>query len=244
MSQKDHARSVQSLFDAKAHAWSAKYAPGSRGGAPLAWRLDAFPRALAARCPPPARVLDFGCGTGDLANVLAERGYEVTAGDVSEAMLDQARAAFGARACWVPLDPTPPRMPFEDGAFDAVVASSVLEYLADVDAVLGEWARVLRPSGILVASVPDASHPVRRLEKAAARLLVRRNDCRAGARTESWLARLSSRAANYVEYLRLSKNRYSHQDWVAKAESHGFLSFVPENVAAEPTLEVLGFYRP
>jgi SAM-dependent methyltransferase len=115
--------------------------------------------------------------------------------------------------------------------------------------VLGEWARILRPSGILVASVPDTRHPLRRLEKAAARLLVRPDvpdapDASPASRAPTdWLARLSPRAARYVAYLRLSKNRYAHDAWLAKAERHGFVPFVPAAVMAEPPLELLCFER-
>ena len=52
--------------------------------------------------------------------------------------------------------------------FDAVVAASVLEYVDSPAAVLGECARVLRPGGVMLCTVPDLAHPVRWLEWAAA----------------------------------------------------------------------------
>ncbi|MDP9149029.1 MAG: class I SAM-dependent methyltransferase [Myxococcota bacterium] len=244
MTENDHTESVRRLFDAKADGWSAKYKPSSRPGAApaLAWRIDVFTRAVADRCPAPARVLDFGCGTGDLARAFAERGYEVTACDLSEPMLARAHAAFGDAVRWVALDAASPRLPFADGELDAVVASSVLEYVADPNAVLYECARILRPSGLLVASVPQVRHPVRRLE-AVASAFVRLNNWLAGSRSRRWLARVSPRAVNYAEYLRLSKNRYSCEDWVASAEHQGFEPVFSERGAKGASLEVLGFRR-
>src|ERR1019366_1742442 len=52
-------------------------------------------------------------------------------------------------------------LPFGTATFDAIVAASVLEYVDNPCAVLGECARVLRPGGILVCTVPDPIHPAR-----------------------------------------------------------------------------------
>ncbi|HSL10209.1 MAG TPA: methyltransferase domain-containing protein [Actinomycetota bacterium] len=109
-----------------------------------AWRA-----ALRGSLPePPARVLDAGAGTGALALLGAELGYEVTAIDLSSGMLDRARAKADARG----LDLTfvvgsaaePP-----DGPFDAVIERHVLWTLPDPLAALSAWRRVT-PGGRLV----------------------------------------------------------------------------------------------
>ncbi len=126
-------------------------------------------------------MLDLGCGTGELARHLAASGLRVTGCDISANMLNQAAAADAAGAAgWVPLQPGWQALPFAPASFDAVVAASVLEYVGSPAAVLGECARVLRPGGVMLCTVPDLAHPVRWLEWAAAAIspAASRSGCR------------------------------------------------------------------
>jgi SAM-dependent methyltransferase len=158
------AEPVRALFDAKAATWTAKYAPGGA----LTARRARLAAAVSARAGHGERVLDLGCGSGDLARHLAEAGLRVTGCDISARMLEQAERADPA-GTWVTLDPAWRELPFAAGAFSAVIASSVLEYVSDPAAVLRECARVLTPGGALLCTVPDIRHPVRWLEWLAAR---------------------------------------------------------------------------
>ncbi|GAA2820044.1 class I SAM-dependent methyltransferase [Streptomyces showdoensis] len=101
------------------------------------------------------RILDAGCGAGPLTAALRDRGALVTGMDASAGMLALARRRLGDA---VPLHVADLRdpLPFADGAFDDVVASLVLHYLADWGPTLAEFRRVLRPGGRLIASV---EHP-------------------------------------------------------------------------------------
>lgn len=101
------------------------------------------------------RILDAGCGSGPLSAALRDRGALVTGIDASARMLALARRRLGDD---VPLHlgDLSDRLPFADGAFDAVVASLVLHYLEDWGPTLAELRRVLRPGGRLIASV---DHP-------------------------------------------------------------------------------------
>jgi ubiquinone/menaquinone biosynthesis C-methylase UbiE len=218
---------VRSLFNEKAGGWSAKYGPG----AALAWRVDAFVRAVQSQRPSPARLLDFGCGTGQLATAFATHGYAVTGADIAEEMLEEARLG-GTAVEWRLVEPGA-RLPFEDQSFDAVVASSVLEYVADPGATLAEWARVLRPGGVLVFTVPNVRHPVRRVERALAWV--------ARAPGAGRVASVSARAQRYLQYLRLSKNRRSREGWGALLGERGFLPSGP--VDRQGTLDLLCFRR-
>jgi ubiquinone/menaquinone biosynthesis C-methylase UbiE len=94
------------------------------------------------------RVLDAGCGTGDLAAALrrARPDVLVVGSDLSEGMLDRSREA-GAEPL-VQADAT--RLPFASGSFDVVVARGVLHHLPDVAAALREWRRVLADDGAVV----------------------------------------------------------------------------------------------
>lgn len=205
---KSGTEAVRALFDVKARSWSSKY----RQGGPLQHRLTAFSSALTKVMPPPARVLDFGCGTGNLSSELASLGYQVTGCDISQAMLSQARLTAGCSAVdWVGLPPSA-LLPFDANAFDAVVASSVFEYLEDLDSSLQDLARVLKPGGVLLYTVPLSSHPTRRIEAIAVRLA--RVKLLAGARS-------LPRIGGYLDYLRLSRNRLSVNGWEARTASHG-----------------------
>jgi SAM-dependent methyltransferase len=102
------------------------------------------------------RILDAGCGSGQLAAALRAKGAVVTGFDASPAMVALARQRLGADADLHVADLGKP-LPFDDGAFDDVVASLVLHYLQDWTAPLAELRRVLRPGGRLILSV---NHPV------------------------------------------------------------------------------------
>jgi ubiquinone/menaquinone biosynthesis C-methylase UbiE len=99
------------------------------------------------------RVLDLGCGTGDLTLALLDAGAEVTAIDVSPGMVDLARR----RVRHFRPAARPPRfvvaaaeqLPFAGGAFDVVIGRFILHHL-DLERAPAEIARVLAPGGIAV----------------------------------------------------------------------------------------------
>lgn len=101
------------------------------------------------------RILDAGCGSGPLSAALRAKGAIVTGVDGSPAMLELARQRLGEDAALHVADLSRP-LPFDDGAFDDVVASLVLHYLRDWEAPLRELRRVLKPGGRLIMSV---NHP-------------------------------------------------------------------------------------
>ena len=100
----------------------------------------------------PGRLLDVGCAGGELAALLATRGWRVQ-GAEAEATLVEAARARGVATRVVDLDRAP--LPWADGAFDAVVAAEIIEHVIDTDHVLGEIARVLRPDGAFVITTPN-----------------------------------------------------------------------------------------
>ena len=92
------------------------------------------------------RILDAGCGSGPLFAALRDRGAIVTGFDSSTKMVELARRRLGADADLQVADLGHP-LPFPDGAFDEVIASLVLHYLADWGPALAELRRVLTPGG-------------------------------------------------------------------------------------------------
>lgn len=96
-------------------------------------------------------VLDVGCGDGVLACMLTRRGSRVKGRDADARMLAAARARM--RAERVALDFIQGRaeaLPFPDGAFDRVVAVTVLCFVHEPDRAAAEMPRVLKPGGRLV----------------------------------------------------------------------------------------------
>ena len=96
----------------------------------------------------PQRVLEVGCGMGELAEWIArDVGCEVVATDQSERMVELTRErGVDARLADVQ------NLPFADGDFDAAVAAWMLYHVPDLDRGLAELRRVLRPDGTLVAT--------------------------------------------------------------------------------------------
>jgi len=97
------------------------------------------------------RILDVGCGDGELAVCLARRGAEVTAVDASPAMLAAARkratgAGVAVRFCEARAD----ALPLAAESFDVVLAVTVLCFIADALPTFREVNRVLAPGGVFV----------------------------------------------------------------------------------------------
>jgi demethylmenaquinone methyltransferase / 2-methoxy-6-polyprenyl-1,4-benzoquinol methylase len=99
----------------------------------------------ALRLSPRATVLDLGCGTGDLCDVVAGVGYSPIGVDFSAGML----AASHTRAPLARADAL--ALPVPDASADGVVSGFALRNFVDLDRFFRECARVLRPGGRLAA---------------------------------------------------------------------------------------------
>ncbi len=102
---------------------------------------------------PGSRVLDLACGTGDLCRDLTAAGHRPVGIDLSAGMLAAARAQAVA---FVRGDGE--HLPFRNASFDGLVCGFALRNFVDLDAVLAECARVVRPGGrvsLLDAAVPE-----------------------------------------------------------------------------------------
>ena len=114
--------------------------------------------------------LDAGCGDGRyLAALAAELPARRAGVDLSQRILETARARVDADFRQANLE----SLPFEDGAFDLVLCSQVIEHVPDAAAAAAELARVLRPGGTLVVSTDNAHNYVTRGLNAPRTLAVR-----------------------------------------------------------------------
>jgi ubiquinone/menaquinone biosynthesis C-methylase UbiE len=108
------------------------------------------------------RVLDYGCGHGMAAVVLARRGAHVTAFDLSAGYLGEAgRRAAANRVRLDLVQADGHRLPFADATFDRVWGNAVLHHL-DIDTAGRELLRVLRPGGVAVFCEPWGENPLLR----------------------------------------------------------------------------------
>jgi SAM-dependent methyltransferase len=96
------------------------------------------------------RALDLGSGDGRLSAQL-DAG-DLTLADVSAVALERARARL-PEARVAPLAPDAP-LPLEDSAFDLVLCAETIEHVRDVQLLLSEARRVLRPGGTLALTTP------------------------------------------------------------------------------------------
>ncbi len=108
--------------------------------------------------PPPARLLDLGCGTGWTSAFFARRGYTVTGVDLAPGMIELARRIQTAPE----LD-----LRFEVGDYDAVAAAGSFEIVVFFDSLhhsldegsaLAAACRALAPGGVCVTSEPGRGH--------------------------------------------------------------------------------------
>ena len=108
-----------------------------------AWRTLLLSNLPAA----PARVADLGSGTGTLAALLTEDGYQVDGVDYSPEMVRAARIKV-PQAHFVVADAAEP--PLSEHSFEVVLCRHVLWALPDPQAALARWVDLLRPGGRLV----------------------------------------------------------------------------------------------
>lgn len=108
-------------------------------------------------------VIDVGCGAGRHSFEAFRRGADVVAFDqdgeelnnvdaILRAMADQGEAPAGAKGETVKGDAL--ELPYQDGEFDCVIASEILEHLPEDDRAIDELVRVLKPGGSLAVTVP------------------------------------------------------------------------------------------
>lgn len=134
------------------------------------WPVHGAVRA-ALRDRPVRRLLDLGCGTGQLAARLQGElhGARVVGCDFSAGMLARA-AERSRRVRWVRGDAL--RLPFAAASFDAVTTTEAFHWFPDQQGVLRECRRVLAPGGrLLVAAVSPPFAALADVAAAASRLI-------------------------------------------------------------------------
>jgi ubiquinone/menaquinone biosynthesis C-methylase UbiE len=170
-------------------------------------RLRAIEECLAGHDLHGQDWLDAGCGSGTLARYLVESGARVLGVDAAEEMITLARELSSQDVATPQLRfehiATIARLPLPDQSLDGILCSSVLEYVPDPAACLAEFARVLRPGGLLVVSVANRNSLVRKAQLATHRL--------GRVLRQRWCA--------FLDY---SHNQYATTDFRLLLKKHGF----------------------
>lgn len=131
------------------------------------WILD----RVRMTAPPPAKLLEVGCGTGNVSSYLSQNGYQVTGCEYHQEAIDMAWPGFDI----VRADAL--NLPFADRSFDILGLFDVLEHFDEDISILREAHRAVKEGGIIVITVPareelwshfdELSHHKRRYTKKA-----------------------------------------------------------------------------
>ena len=116
---------------------------GFTDGADAEYEEQILPLA-AAELAGAARVLDIGCGDGQISRLLAARGAHVVGVDPTWNQITVAHERGGGASF---LRAAADGLPFTDASFDAAVACLVFEHIDAVDEAIAEVARVVKPGG-------------------------------------------------------------------------------------------------
>jgi ubiquinone/menaquinone biosynthesis C-methylase UbiE len=146
--------------------WASLYQPGAQVNAEnssFLVRARRVMQLLTSTRQRPREVFDLGCGTAPLGSAILAMGSRYTGVDFSAEMIDAACRQLGqsvesGSANLAVGDAR--KLNIRDGKFDATIAMGLVEYFSqnDVDLVLQEIARVTRPRGIAIITIPKRWH--------------------------------------------------------------------------------------
>lgn len=188
-------------------------------------RLALFRELIGTHAQSGQRWLDAGCGSGVLTDELSLVGAHGHAIDASPEMICAAvgleRGMSKPYSFEFKTIGTIERLDYDDGEFDGVLCSSVVEYLDEPIAAMRELRRVLSPHGILLASFPNSLSMIRNIQSAVRRICMLFD-------------------SDVFPYIEVSKHAYSRSMLVhmlgcvdfAVQSIHTFDPIIPERVRA------------
>jgi len=165
--EKDREAAKQELaqyYDRSAHEYYETHYQRSCHYSPLRYRQRYIEEMIEnLDIPKGARVLDVGCGPGELTLSLLKKGYSVWAVDISQAMVDEAMRNINANGFpeWKQVYVGDiEQLEFSDDSFDVVVAAGVIEYQQDDEKALSEMQRILKKDSHVILNVTNRYSPM------------------------------------------------------------------------------------
>jgi 2-polyprenyl-3-methyl-5-hydroxy-6-metoxy-1,4-benzoquinol methylase len=120
-------------------------------------RLNFIADAIQSNCKPGARILDVGCGNGNIARGIGSLGYQVTGIDFSSDAINYANSKNTLAN--VTFKVCSAEQVGSDEHFDAVICSEVLEHLHQPEILVNQLNKILKSGAILIATVPNGIGP-------------------------------------------------------------------------------------
>lgn len=151
-----HVDKVRANYDTRVDQWRTIYDGETFHDHVIQRRMQRCLEAVDHLGPGSGRALDVGCGAGQMALAMHQRGYEVSAVDLSAGMVEATTATFAAAGATADIREADMRdLPYEDATFDWVSGLGAIEYLVDPGDAVEEFARVTRPGGHVVVTTPN-----------------------------------------------------------------------------------------
>lgn len=163
--------------------------------------------------PSAERVLDYGCGAGEIVQKLRAAGINAFGCDVFYEAGNRSKLVPAEFLGSVILQMHDQGIPFPDAYFDAVISNQVFEHVPDLHTVLTEIRRVLKPGGLLLSLFPDK------------RVL---REGHSGIPLLHWFPKQSRFRIFYAAFLRLLGFGYFKQDKGVLEWSKGFCRYLDE----------------
>ena len=105
------------------------------------------------------RVLDAGSGSGYGSAYFARHGANVLAFEASPLAVEHSRQRYAGDPVTFEVADLNSQLPVGDAIFDLVFSSNVFEHVANIDSLIAECARVIKPDGVVIVAVPPVCTP-------------------------------------------------------------------------------------
>ncbi len=187
----------------------------------LTVRLN-YMAAMLADFTPGGKVIDIGCGTGEMLEVLRAHQLQAFGLDFSFKMLE-AIANSSLEYSFPLINGEIEALPFHEESFDGVICAGVIEYLNEDQKALKEIARILKPGGFAIITLSNRLSPARILEPVVHSLL--------GQKIKRWIKKVlfKKQTMLYPPFRTHIPGRFDKkaQDAGLKLVEHNFFHFSP-----------------